>query len=285
MKKLLLYIAGLLPLFLTSCEEDITLDVPPYEPKLAVYCVLYADSLPTLFLNQSKAYFDYTEAGQETEYIDKAQVLIEDMDTHEVDTLKPDIGVVNFPNQSSERMHYYLGHTRSKARGRYKLTVNYGGKTVTGETKVPTRIYLAKNDITYTADSTEFGDSVYHFKIKVHDPADEENSYELHVSGRQGGFYFGPSFINDGSSNGKDIVLEYDYYSYPDPWGNDTLSLTFQVDDYTRSTADYIESVYNQQNNDGNPFVEPAIIKHNVTGGLGVFGAATYGNGGTIKIR
>jgi hypothetical protein len=272
-------------LFLSSCEEDITLDVPPYQPKLAVYCVLYPDSIPRLFLNRSKAYFDYSDESLETQYIDNAQVIIEDVDTHQTDTLAADSGMVYFQNMNNQFMHYYTGHFKPKAGSHYKLSVNHNEMHLTGETRVPSAINLDPSDITYTTDSIGLYETLYHMKIRIHDLAGEENSYRLYSTGPYQ-YYYGPvQVISDLGSDGKDLTLPYDYSYYYGGGGPDTLSLSFQVENMTRATNDYITSVMDQQYNDDNPFVEPTIIKHNVTGGLGLFGASALGNRLTVKLR
>lgn len=300
MKKLFLYISGILPFFFTSCEEDITLDVPPYEPKLAVYCILYPDSLPTLFLNRSRAYFNYSDNSREAQYIDNAQVIIEDLDTHTADTLMATSGNIVFDNGVETLMHYYIGKHRTKQGGRYKLTVNYNDKQVTGETAIPSPVTMDASRITHETDTVYDYHIEHRFTLRIPDPAGQENLYRIRTYIPQQDWdpqtgqviwverpshdYY-PSFRSDRGKDGEEVEYEYVHYGYVGGSEPDTLSIAFEVENYERSAGEYVESVYEQQYSEGDPFVEPVIIKHNVEGGLGVFGAAVLGNRTRIKLK
>lgn len=300
MKKILLYISGLLPFFLASCEEDITLDVPPYEQKLAVYCILYPDSLPKLFLNRSRGYFDYSDNSTETIHMSGAQVVIEDVTEHTFDTLVETSGTFYFPDGTSDYLSYYQGKRKPKAGGRYKLTVTAAGKQLTGEAVLPSVINLDPSRISHTVDTFQEWNIEHVFKIRIPDPAGEENAYRVRayepyqewdpwsgtvVWSEQLSYSHYQTFRKDLGKDGGEVEYEYRYYSYVGGNEPDTLHVTFEVENMNRSAGEYLESVYNQQWTTGDPFTEPIIIRHNVQGGLGVFGAAVIGNKTRIKLK
>src|SRR5690349_8867427 len=74
-------------MFLFSCQEDITLEIAPYETKLAVFCILQNDDYPTLLLSRSKPYFNYADTGHQSDYITDALVVITDLTEGTKDTL------------------------------------------------------------------------------------------------------------------------------------------------------------------------------------------------------
>jgi len=45
-----------------------------------------------------------------------------------------------------------------------------------------------------------------------------------------------------------------------------------------------LNSVNGQWQSDGNPFIEPTLIKSNIDGGIGIFGAMTYSDKVGFKI-
>src|SRR5688572_3512048 len=126
LQKILLFLGIASGLFLTSCQEDITLEVPPYENKLAVFCILQADSIPRLFLNRSKSYFNYIDRSQELFYIDNARVIIKDVTSGITDTLVADSGYVQDPYSSSTfYMHYYTGKNKAQVGHKYTLDITH----------------------------------------------------------------------------------------------------------------------------------------------------------------
>ncbi|MGZ5244494.1 MAG: DUF4249 domain-containing protein [Bacteroidia bacterium] len=292
LQKILLFMGISAGLFLTSCQEDITLEVPPYENKLAVYCILQHDSIPRLFLSRSKSYFNYIDKSQELQYIDDAQVIIKDITTGITDTLKPDSGFVedNSGNGSHYFMHYYTGKYKAQTGHKYTLDITHKEKHVTAEAFVPVPVTINRVDYKLDSNSTDF-------KVFFNDPANESNAYNLipsfyttYWNGQewitQEHKYRENNFTYDKLKNGSEMASEF----YTD-WDmrnitQDSLILYFTIENNTTQTAEYLESIWNQvYNGEDNFFTEPSIVKHNIDGGLGIFGALTPSQKFRLKIR
>ena len=99
---------------------------------------------------------------------------------------------------------------------------------------------------------------------------------------------------NDTGNDGQVIEIEFeinnlpDYYEYYEynfdgfsstsedlNFPATTFELTYQIVHYNEATLNYFESVNAQNNNEGNPFVEPTFINGNIENGLGLFAAKT----------
>lgn len=276
MRRLFLLLIGFaLAAGLSSCEENITLDLPEYEPKLAVFCVLHPGETPELYLNRSKSYFDYSDTSHEIVYISDAQVIITDVTAGINDTLKfyevsPDF----------KKDNIYLGKIKPVAGQRYILNVWHNGKHVTAETIVPKAVEIT--GIENRLDSSMFGNYYGSIILKYRDIAGEENAYSLTTlipngwSGDTTNQYVQSdnSYNYDRNSDGQEMQNEY-YNSFYNGGGLDSMVVYFQIENHTKATAEYLESVRDQRYASGDPTSEPVIIKHNITGGLGIFGAST----------
>ncbi len=280
LQKMLLFLGLAGSLLLTSCQEDITLEVPPYENKLAVFCVLQPDSIPRLFLSRSKSYFDYTDKSEEYLYIKNAEVIIKDITSGIIDTLKSDSGFILNDNGGRYYAYFYTGKYAAKIGHRYTLDIRHNGKHVTSETFVPKPVEITKVD--YKVDSMS---SNFDFYIK--DPADESNGYNLvniftytFWDGQQmrtiKNKYRENNFYYDKLKNGGEMAVNYYRDDDIRKQLDTSRTLYFYIENNTTQTAEYLQSVWGQiYNGQDNFFTEPSIVKHNITGGLGIFGATT----------
>ncbi len=84
------------------------------------------------------------------------------------------------------------------------------------------------------------------------------------------------SFVSDSRRDGEELTSsEQIYYSqkpdeFPHPYRLNLILLVTDRDYYL-----YNRSVFQQRENDGNPFAEPTLLYRNITGGLGIFSAYT----------
>lgn len=272
--------------FLTSCEENITLDLPDYEPKLAVHCILKPGEAPVLFLNRSKSYFDYSDTSRELQYISDAQVIITDVSAGMNDTLKFDFSD-----------GFYEGKLIPKTGQKYILHVTHKGKQITAETTVPQPVEITGFQNNMVEQDDGFGYKYYEgpILVKFNDQAGMENAYSARVIERQYISFNGrrdsymterqDRFYNyDRGTDGREMHNEY-WSSYSINEGIDSIVLEVRLENHTLQTAEYLESVQNQNWTSGDPFTEPVMIKHNITGGLGIFGATTIGNSKRFKVK
>ncbi len=286
--KILSVTAFLLLALLCSCREDITLGIPPYETKLAVHCILQPGVRPVLFLNRSKGYFEYTDTSTDINYIDDATVILTDVTAGWIDTLKS--AFMTFGGGSTHGYYFcdkqiISGHT-------YKLNVWHKGRHVSAETTVPDPVVI--KNVTFTADSSNYIDPLYQmkyiFNIEFEDIAGQQNAYKIisntrnaitswHEDERNKKYLY--DYGNDGAT------LTYNYYQWVYFKPADMVYARFIVENSTAATAEYTQALINQVNSrDENEFfAEPVILKHNINGGLGIFGAKSISQPFSVRIR
>ncbi|MGZ5280723.1 MAG: DUF4249 family protein [Bacteroidia bacterium] len=286
----LYFIAGL---FLISCREDITLDVPPYENKLAVFCVLQPDTVPILFLNRSKSYFDYTDKSYEIQDIKNAKVIITDLTNGKKDTLRSRFGSwvsVRINNMFiSGYLPHYIGKIKPQIWHKYLLEIWHKDKYVSAETFIPKPVEISA--ITFTVDSMEFYRgyvSGYNFNITFKDELSAANGYNALIRYSNG---------NGVAANDRNVAFKFDYGKDGQPitlnyyqdihhQNSDSLAYNFIIENNTAETAEYIQSVIKQVSmGEEDILSEPVIVKHNIKGGLGIFGASTKSKPFRIKVK
>jgi hypothetical protein len=274
-------------LCISSCIEDITVDLPQYQPKLAVFCVLQPDSLPVLFLNESTSKFDYgdtsTSPSTRMKYINNALVVISN-DFNERDTLRLKEVIDPFRN---EKKYYYEGRLKIEEGRKYYLFVSHEGRQASAETTVPLRPVPGNMELNKFEDSRDFTITMY-----VKDIAGEDNYYHIIADsytdtfGTPNVYVYTDEFNyqSDKGFDGKDVPLIISG-SYSDFNNQDTATVYGTVARATKATGLYLYTVGMQSNMDDNPFSEPVIIQHNITGGLGLFGAKSAPVPFEFKIR
>jgi hypothetical protein len=275
-------------LLLSSCEEDITLDLPKYDSKLAVYCILQADSIPVLYLNQSKSYFDYSDTVDALKFVKDALVIISDENNNK-DTLK-----LNKRQENTGRgfvdIYFYEGKHKTEAGKKYFLYISQAGRQVSSETKVPNKPDIVKIELK----ENEHDATSFELVVWVKDIGGEKNYYNV-----RGLTDFSSSdslkqlvnlysseldYNSDEGYDGKDmpIGISGNYYLVnPD----DTISVEGRVVRASKETGEYFFTLNLQQEASDDPFSEPVVIQHNITGGLGVFGAISQPVRFRYKIR
>jgi Tfp pilus assembly protein PilP len=266
-------------LVLQGCTQNITLDLPSYENKVAVFCLLSPDSLPKMYLNLSKSYYAYADTTPGYRFVKSASVTITDQSKNTIDTLHLDSAIEGFSNTFT---WFYRGKKRINAGDHYIANIKYGGKILTAETTVPLPVTM--DHYYYKKSVDTFGMYAnYEFHVFFNDRADESNSYTLSAFPPIGFHNIHEyNFSSDAGFNGKQMEAVY-YYSNQQP--NDSFSIGFTIDNATPQTDKYITDVYNQQGSYQDPFTEPVVIESNVTGGLGLFGAIAPSPMFTVKVK
>lgn len=280
-------LAGLLLIF-CSCEENITLNLPQYDSKLAVFCILQPDSLPKLFLNQSKSYFDYSDTVDALKFVKDAIVVITNENSIK-DTLKLKSKKEN-TNRGYEDVFYYEGKQKIEAGKNYYLFISHGGRQVSSETKVPFAPEI-------TSISHEDEENGYNFRLTVNvkDISGEVNYY--HIRGKESDTIPGnpdrmKSIIytneieyqsDEGHDGGNVPVTAWGSYDVMNP--DDTSAIEGSVFRASKETGQYFFTLNQQQYSSDDPFSEPVVIQHNITGGLGIFGSLSKPTGFRYKIR
>lgn len=290
---------------LMACETVVEVDVPRDTPKLVANAFINPDSLISVRVSKSKFVLDHTPLTT----VDHASVHV-----FENDAL---IEKLEFEGQG-----LYTSSFKPSEGKEYTLQVTadgFEGIEATTFIKNPVPI----QEIRYDTIRTEIGSSCigedcttyYATNIKLHlkldDPAEEENFYEIEVYKKALHFSYEPD--STGNYYPTDTVIYYQsvYLSTEDPavtdlefefegegyYGETLLfsdeifngkpyTLDFKTDDYSINTEElivilksmdearyrYLRSHELQDWNEGNPFAEPVNVYSNVENGYGIFG-------------
>jgi len=253
---------------LSACEQNITLELPHYDPKVAVYCVLTPSQQPVMYLNLSKSYYSYGDTSSSLGFIKNAQVYITDQTSNYTDTLKLDSGNVYTAYQGVVYTWFYKGRHNVKAGDHYATQIHYNGKILTAETTVPPAVI----DDHYTEEKlvdSIFGTQGYEIHAFVNDQAGVANYYSLIEPSQQGDIQ---DWTSDLGLDGKQLELIYDLDTFRQP----PFSVAMSIASASKATAVYLQDLTNQAQSSQDPFSQPVTLESNINGGLGLFGAITY---------
>lgn len=152
-----------------SCEQDITVELPEYTPKLVVEGWIEQGKYPQVILTQSAAYFDKVDsASMRHSVITTAKITVSDGELEEILTLKKKEAF--FP------AYVYEGNEiRGEVGKSYSLKIESKGKTYMAETTIPEVAHLDSLWFEPLNDSDTLG-QVW---ASVQDPASEANQYRI----------------------------------------------------------------------------------------------------------
>jgi hypothetical protein len=274
MKKLFFLLAA--AALLSSCEKEITIELPDAEDKLVVEGHVEQGVAPYLFLTRSSGYFDPVDSTTiANTLVLNATVIVSDGVT--TDTMVTAFDFNMFPPV------YYKAPNMVGVTGRtYTLTVIADGKTVTASTTLPAPI--APDSVWFKLDpgSDSLGLAYGHLS----DPPGRGNAYRW-LAKRQtkdAAFYpsFGGSVFDDEYIEGKS--LDGAFYRGMKPNSDldedhneefakykigDTIIVKFCTIDYP--AFQYYRTYEVEVANNGNPFAAPTTVQTNIKGGLGVW--------------
>ena len=263
-----LIISIFLAVIFFGCQKNISLNIPKYEGKVVVFCILQPNQWPDMSLTLSQSYYSYADTTGQPTYITNAQVTITDQNTNIVDTL---IG---------HSFGYYQGHHNTVAGHHYIANINYQGKKITAETTVPMPVKI--DHIDYVKLSPPIGpgvfDSSYFFSIFFNDIPGEADYYAVTQSSK---YTFNNAitgysvFTTDAGLDGKQIDITTELINNDSVPPSPPFLVTFNLENATKETYDYFNSINSQSNSANNPFSQPVMVKSNINGGLGLFGAMT----------
>jgi len=266
-------------IFIISCEKDITVDLPDYEPKIVVEGWIEQNQLAMVILTKSSPYFSSVDSTALVELIiTDATVIVSDGSVS--DTLSLVLDNCYFPP------FVYKGHIlKGQIGATYYLTIEIQGKTLTATTSIPQPVPF---DSIWFEPEPEKGDSLGFIWAHYTDPPETGNCYKIFTKrlGRDNKFIpiFG-SIYEDSYFNGKDLVFsmyrgiqsfinEEEYEDDPELGYfkiNDTIVVkNCSID---RDVYDFWRTTYQVMFSGDNPFVPSIIINTNIKGGgLGVWG-------------
>jgi hypothetical protein len=265
---------------ITSCEKNITLDLPVAETKLVVEGYVYQDSIPFLFLTKNSPFFATLDSSALQQYIVRgAKITISDGFT--TDTMQE----LNF----GQITVYAAPNIRGEVGRTYTLRVEAIGLTVTASTTIPAPIPL---DSVWWKVQGEH-DSLGFIWAHLTDPDTIGNYYRWYakrISHYPDGEQKDDDFIapigstfEDKFINGKSFDFFYNRGRMPNSTKEDdeneereffkrgdTVIVRFCTID--RSIFQFWRDEETQVSNNGNPFANPAPVTSNINGGLGVWG-------------
>jgi len=250
----------LLGVLLTSCnmEKDFEIELPTLMPQLVVECYLEPGEPYRLTLTESTAYL----ASPEPDLISEATVII--TYNGKPDTLR----LAPYFDKVSQKIYTHVSKTRmtGKPGDVYTLQVtDKKGRKLSGTTTVQAVVPIDTVEALYNQEGNayllvKFKDSkatadYYYFSVhKDSLSTDDEVAYST----------------DDVLNNGNLFALGTGY----DFQKTDTAIVSLY--NLEKPYFDFMNSVENARNANGNPFAQPAGVQSSVQGGLGIFTTLTY---------
>jgi len=305
----------LLGILLYGCEKEITIDIPPADPKLVIEGIIEADGInqtpPVVMLTKSTGYFEPTSlSALESLFIHDAVVSIrvdnvdyplEELCLNNLDTSFLDIAA-SFLGVSPDQLNGFnyciytvpLGNliTNNYLYGEvgktYALTVVHEGTTYTSTTQIPQLVEL--DSVWF---KTQDSDSLGFAWARLTDPSQLGNAYRWRarrINQNQDGEPKDPTFVPpSGSSfedkffNGASFEFAYDrgLVDNDDPgdaprYFNKEDTVAIKFCTIDMDVYQFLRIYEVEANSNGSPFSSPTTIPTNITGGgLGLW--AGYG--------
>jgi len=265
-------------LLLASCQQNITLELPKYNPQVCVYCILVpGGGYPKMFLNLSQSYYNYGDTSGGVRVIKNATVTITDQTTNLVDKLFLDSGYLNSPDTNMAWFYTVRNGPGTQAGHHYIANINYNGQIITAETTIPQAVKI--DTVTYERNfNPSSGWWNYTFHYLFHDISGEPNYYTALQPNSYTGNNFYTNFISDAGQDGQQLEITTTANAVASP----PITLNAQMETVTEAMAKYEADVWTQHQSHG-PLSAPVVIESNINGGLGVFGA--YVNSPTYLIK
>lgn len=303
----ILYAIVFFTILLSSCEQPIEIELPEQEEKLVIFGMLNNQNVPNIMVSKTVNIYEYQN---QSEYnlnpITSATIKVYNSQDTVIQSEpffnQDGIAVFLFPNS----FDVIPGET-------YYMEVEADGKTARATTVIPEEISASDFEvnidtisefdyaflssyISFNAENVDFNngglqtktvleylryETIYEFDSTYNEFISYEDSFEVQD------IYF--SLIDNDVFNEDELLKSYFslpyYYSnvlnQDDPYGefNETrpavdFDMQFFVTHFNEDLLIYFNSVDAQQATIDNPFAEPALIKGNIEGGLGVFGAS-----------
>ncbi len=280
--KLILQIFGLLSILIfSSCEKEITIDLPEQPSQYVVEGWIEQDQPATVIITKSAPYFAPIDSVTLfNSIVQNATVVVSDGLSSETLTLS--INPAYFP------YIMYMGSTLKGVVGRtYTLNITVDGNTLSGTTTIPPPRYLDSVWFKLAGNSDSLG---YIFGKGTDDNASQD-FYRLFTKRKNKDKGFVPmlgSVWEDKYFNGQTFTFQiyrgqasYIVSDTPEErkeFGKfrlgDTVIVKLSLLDYNHYL--FWKSYEGELFSGSNPFSNPASIKSNIQGGLGVWGG--YGS-------
>jgi len=278
-----MHYAALLALFsiiITSCEKDITVDLPIPESKIVVDGYVEPGSPVYVILTRNSPYFSPIGVNTLINSVEKGATVTVSDGTITTPLIEIDTTINGFQVSG-----LYIAPTMVGEMGKkYFLTVvSKKGETLTAATNLLDSIPL--DSVWFKL--TENNDTLGFVWAHLSDPDTTGNSYRWFAKriGKDADFIapFG-SVFDDRFINAQSFDFAYNRGSIPNSTALDDTneeagffkkgdSIVVKFCSIDRGVYEFWRDAETQIGNQGSPFASPSNIKSNVTGGLGVFAA------------
>lgn len=259
-------LSGLASSFLLAgcgLQKDIDVELPAYPPQLVVEAYLENNRLVRVSVTQSVPYLSAPAPE-----IPKDVKVVLTLPNGRRDTLAFAPAI----NASSNKGYTHTSRTRLLARpgDTFRLEAyDTQGRRVTGSATMPATIPL--DTVEWKFNDLSPAQRKAYVLTRFQDPAATTDfyRYQVHKSTVASGAEVEYT-LEDRLTNGQPISLGTSYQFEP----NDTIFVTLYHLD--RPYYQFLQSVQDAQNSNGNPFAQPSAIRSTVEGGLGVFTVLNY---------
>ncbi len=276
-------------LTIASCEKEIMVKTPPYEPTLVVNGTVNVSESPMVYVSKSVGLADYNH--NKKLWVDNAKVLL----------YKEGAIVDSLIFQAVSGA--YMGHTTIEPGSSYKVSVTAPGFTDLSATgQAPSLVQLKsvshikgarlsadgqlQDEIRISFDDPSSPGDYYILGMDMYDPtadtavslgcvnttdASVESIYDEQIDNTtclNGGEIFFRDELFNGSTRQMRFFVNSSYLQRLGGGGVFTVSLRHISEAYFR----YRKSFLYAAENAGNPFSEPTRVYTNVNGGYGIFG-------------
>jgi len=280
MKKLFLILFSVLTLF--SCEKYIDMEIPDRGRKLVANCFFSDTGSVVVQVSMSRFILDNSDFN----VVSDAIVVLYENGTA-VDTLTETLAGQYITNGFIPQMGEL-----------YSLKIVKDTEEITASSSIPTTIPFEFIDTTRVAD--EYYEYL-RFRIKINDPADEDNYYMIGFDKEDtnndpyynGGIYFYSEepfiesynhhygLFSDILFKGQSQILAFDLDLYN--FDNDTNKVNISLFSISKEMFMYLLTLQAQQNAGNSPFAEPVMVFSNIENGYGIFaGFSIYQDSITI---
>lgn len=273
MKNRILIAIALIAIF-SSCEKEITMDMPAFTPSVVVEGFIVNQMAPVVILTSNVEYI--SKAGQdlyEKSFIHHALITV-DTQGAITDTLT-EISKTN-PETGIKSMYYTSVKTIGEIGKSYTLKVVTGGKVYSAVATIPEPVKI--QEIGYTNHPDAANDSFKTVWVKILDPVGVNYYRYTSEVNRQHGPQPEISTVSDKAFNGMEYTKAIDsgraneeqdmhggvsgYFAVGD-------TVTVKWANAEKSYYDVWATIDFKRSQNQNPFMNPTHIVSNIKGGLG----------------
>ncbi|MFN7119952.1 MAG: DUF4249 domain-containing protein, partial [Saprospiraceae bacterium] len=268
--KALLYIISLFSLiFITACnlEKEIDINLPDYESQLVLECYLEPGQPFALSLSRSAAYFDSLptfDANALNKIFERgAQVTI----THNGKTYQLEERLVFNPFTQKLFNYYATDVVPANYEQSFELkVVTKDGKTIEATTRLLPVIPIDSVVVEFS----EKQDTLARVLTYLTDPSEQENFYRRMLHNNSLDSLPEQDFVLDDRLVDGDGLLAFGT-GFDYTVGDTVINTAFHLE---KEYYNFLESVFNARDSNGNPFGQPSPINSNLRGtanAIGIF--------------